>query len=260
MDVWRVATNNWSELRVAMGCRRVRVRGGLAHTYPIQRSGTFYNSAFVQTPQSFVIAEVERLYAERKLPFAITLSSLKPYENLGKSLERLRYSLAPTWTLMTHTKLTGGSGSNPEVRVAEIDRSNLGEWFELQDSFPQAEKSRQTRLEMIERVSKEKSARLLIASLQGKFVGAGLLFMKHKVASIHMIATLSDFRRKHVATTVTLEAIRRSKESEARLVWLRTRKGGIGEKVYSKIGFTPFADIRSYTKTPEYEEANLPPK
>jgi ribosomal protein S18 acetylase RimI-like enzyme len=258
MDVWREATNNWSQLRVAMGCRRIRIRGGLAHTYPIQRSGTFYNSAFVQSPHCFSIEEVERLYAKRKLPFGIILPSLKPYGELGKSLEEEGYSVAPAWTLMTLKELTGGI--NPEVRVVEIDRSKLGEWFELLDVFPHAESSRATRREMIERVAKEKSAQLLIASLQGRFVGAGLLFMKDKVTSIHMIATLTEFRRRHVATTVSLEAIRRARKGTAGLVWLRTRKGGIGEKVYARIGFTPFSDILSYTKTPEYEDANLPPK
>jgi ribosomal protein S18 acetylase RimI-like enzyme len=258
MDIWQEATANWSKLCVAMGCTRIRVLGALVHTYPIHRSGTFYNSAFVQNPQSFVIEEVEHAYAERKLPFAITLPRLKPYGKLGKSLEEQGYSPAPPWALMTHKELIGKC--SPEVRVEEIDQSKLGDWFEMQDAFPHVESSNSTRLEMIKKVSKEKSARLLIASLQEKFVGAGLLFMKDQVASIHMIATLTDFRRRHVATTVTLEAIRRARKDKADLVWLRTRKGGTGEKVYTKIGFTAFSDILSYTKTPQYEDSNLPPK
>ena len=258
MDVWQEATDNWSELCVAMGCTRIRVPGALVHTYPIQRSGTFYNSAFVQNPQSFVIEEVEHVCTERKLPFAITLPRLKPYEELGKPLEKREYSLAPPWTLMTHQELTGRS--NSEVRVEEIGGSKLGDWFEMQDVFPQAESSKPTKLEMIKRLSMEKSAQLLMATLQEKFVGAGLLFMKDQVASIHMIATLTNFRRRHVATTVTLEAIRRARKDKADLVWLRTRKGGTGEKVYTKIGFTVSSDILSYTKTPQLEDANLQPK
>ena len=66
MDIRLEATDNWSELRVAMGCARIMIPGALVHTYPIHRSGTFYNSAFVQNPQSFVIEEVEHVYAERK--------------------------------------------------------------------------------------------------------------------------------------------------------------------------------------------------
>lgn len=258
MDIWQEATDNWSGLCVAMGCTRISVPGAFVHTYPIHRSGAFYNSAFVQNPQFFVIEEVEHVYAERKLPFAITLPRLKPYRELCKSLEEQEYSLAPPWTLMTHKELTGRSSL--EVRVEEIDRSKLGGWFEMQDAFPHVESSKSTRLEMIKKVSREKSAQLLMASLQEKFVGAGLLFMKDQVASIHMIATLTDFRRRHVATTVTLEAIRRAREDKADLVWLRTRKGGTGEKVYMKIGFTVFSDILSYTKTPQHEDSNLPPK
>jgi ribosomal protein S18 acetylase RimI-like enzyme len=258
MDVWQEATDNWSELRVAMGCTRIMIPGALVHTYPIHRSGTFYNSAFVQNPQSFVIGEAEHVYAERKLPFAITLPRLKPYGELGKSLEEQGYLLAPRWTLMTHNELTGRS--NPEVRVEEVGGSKLGDWFEMQDAFPHAENSESIRLAMMKRLSMEKSAHLLMASLQKKFVGAGLLFMKDKVASIHMIATLTNFRRMHVATTVTLEAIRRARKGKADLVWLRTRKGGTGEKVYTKIGFTVFSDILSYTKTPQHEDANLQPK
>ncbi|MGD0423847.1 MAG: GNAT family N-acetyltransferase [Candidatus Bathyarchaeia archaeon] len=257
MDVWQKATDNWSEFCVAMGCTRIRVSGALVHAYPINRSGSFYNSAFVQNPQSFVIKEVEQAYAERKLPFAITLPRLEPYEELGDSLEELEYSLGPPWMLMTLKELTGNC--NPEVRVEEIDRPKLEDWFELQDAFPQVESSRPTRLEMIEKVSTEKSAQLLLASLQGRSVGAGLLFMKDQVASIHMIATLTSFRRRHVATTVTLEAVHRAKKERSELVWLRTRRGGTGERVYKKIGFEVFTDILSYTKTPQYEDSNLPP-
>jgi len=258
MDVWQQATDNWSELCVAMGCTRIRVPGALVHTYPINRSGSFYNSAFVQNPQSFVTKEVEHVYAERKLPFAITLPRLKPFEELGDSLVELGYSLSPPWMLMMLKELT--ANSNREVRVEEIDRAKLNDWFELQDAFPQAESSRPTRLEMIEKVSMEKSAQLLLASLQGRSVGAGLLFIKDKVASIHMIATLTSFRRRHVATTVTLEAVRRGKKGKPELVWLRTRRGGTGEKVYTRMGFKVISDILSYTKTPQHEDSNLPPK
>lgn len=257
--VWQKATDNWSELRTAMGCVRLSVPGALVHTYPIHRSGTFYNSAFVQNPQSFVLREVEQVYAERKLPFAITLPKLKPYRELCKLLEEHEYSLAPPWTLMT-VKESTVSQSNPEVRVEEIERPELSDWSALQDAFPHDESTRSMRLEMIKKLSRKKSAQLLMANLQGKSVGAGLLFMKDQIASIHMIVTLTEFRRRHVATTVTLEAIRRAKKDKANLVWLRTRKGGTGEKVYVKIGFEAFSDILSYTKTPEYEESNLPPK
>ena len=258
MDVWREVTDNWGELCVAMGCAAMRTSGAIVQTYPIQQSGSFYNSAFVQNPQSFVLEEVERLFAERKLPLVIIMPQLRPYLELGKVLEERGYSLAPPWMLMTHSETDGQS--SPDVRVEQIDESKILDWFELQEAFPHAEGSRPTRLEMIRRLSREDSAQLLIASLQNRFVGAGLLFLKNRVASIHMIATLAEFRRRHVATTLTLEVIRRARKSRPGLLWLRTRKGGTGEKVYTRIGFRAFSEILSYTKTPQYEETNLPSK
>jgi ribosomal protein S18 acetylase RimI-like enzyme len=258
MDVWRLATCNWSELCVAMGCTMIRVSGAIVHAYPIERSGTFYNFAVVQDPESFVIEDVENAYAERKLPFAIRIPGLEPYAELEKSLSARGYSLVPVWSLMTQNEVA--VKSNPDVRVNEVDQSKLVDWFELQDVSPQVQSSRATRREMVERVSRERSAQLLMASLDGRPVGAGLLFLKDRIASIHLIATLTEFRRRHVATTITLEAIRRAKNEKADLVWLRTRKGGIGEKAYTKIGFNAFSDILSFTKTPEYEDSNLPPE
>jgi ribosomal protein S18 acetylase RimI-like enzyme len=258
MNVWEEATENWSELRVAMGCTRIEVPGAVVHAYPINRSGPFYNSAFVQNPQSFAIEKVETVFAERMLPFAITIPRLEPYAGLGILLREQGYSPAPAWTLMTHKELIGKS--NPEVRVEEIDRSKLEDWFGLQDVFPDVENSRATRREMIEMIARKKPAQFLVAHVNGNPVGAGLLFLKDHVASIHMIATLTAFRRRHVATTVTLEAVRRAKNENAGLIWLRTRRGGIGQKVYGKIGFEVFSDVLSYTKTPEYEDTYLPPK
>jgi ribosomal protein S18 acetylase RimI-like enzyme len=258
MNVWQEATDNWSELRVAMGCTRIEVPGAIVHAYPINRSGPFCNSAFVQNPQSFAIEKVETVFAEQRLPFAITIPSLEPYAGLGKLLREQGYSSAPAWTLMTQKELIGKS--NPEVRVEEIYQSKLEDWFGLQDVFPDVESSRVTRREMIENVARKKSAHFLMANLDGNPVGAGLLFFKDHVASIHMIATLTAFRRRHVATTVILEAVRRARNENADLIWLRTRRSGIGQKVYGRIGFEVFCDILSYTKTPEYEDTNLSPK
>ena len=258
MDVWRAATDNWNELCVMMGCTTTRLPGGIIQSYPIQRSGTFYNCVLVQNPQSFVPGEVERLFDERKLPFVIILPQLKPHLELGETLEGRGYVLAPPWILMIHNESVGQS--SPEVKVEQIDESKVLDWLELQQVFPQSEGTRTTMLEMIRRLSKEDSTQLLIASLQEQFVGAGLLFMKNHVASIHMIATLAQFRRRHVATTVTLEAIRLAQKTRPSLLWLRTRRGGTGEKVYARIGFRLFTEILSYTKTPQFEETNLPPK
>ena len=198
------------------------------------------------------------MYDENGLPFIIVIPRLESYEEIERSLVDLGYSLPPPWGLMIHEQLVGES--NPEVEVDEIDLSRLDEWFALQDVFPHAQGSKAVRLEMIERILRNESAQLLLATIGGKPVGAGLLYLKKQIASIHMIATRPDFRRRRVATTVTLEAVRRARNEKAELIWLRTRRGGTGEKVYTKIGFNVNLDILSYTKTLEFEDSNLPPK
>ena len=63
-----------------------------------------------------------------------------------------------------------------------------------------------------------------------------------------MVSTIPEFRRKYVATTLILEVLETLKNKGVELLWLRTRKGGIGEKVYEKIGFKPILDILTFTK------------
>jgi ribosomal protein S18 acetylase RimI-like enzyme len=85
-------------------------------------------------------------------------------------------------------------------------------------------------------------------------VGRGLLFVKDGVASIHMMTTVPEFRRRHIATTIVLEALDRLRDEKTELIWLRTRRGGIGEKVYLKSGFDSAFDILTYTRTPDCED------
>jgi hypothetical protein len=237
-----------------MGCARISVPGALVQTYPVERSGAFYNFALVQDSRSFLIRDVQDEFAKRRLPFAIKIPRIELYAELEKSLCEHGYSLSPTWNLMTHEASLGKS--NSEVRVDVIDRSGLSDWFGIESVFSHVHSSRLAIEEMVERALVKGSVQLLTASLDGRPVGAGLLFLRNRVASIHMIATGTEFRRRHVATTITLDMLRRSENAKVDLIWLRTRTGGIGEKVYTKIGFKGFSDILTYTTTPDLEESN----
>jgi len=229
----------------------------VAHTYPINRSGPFYNLTLMDDPQSS-IEDAEEIYEKNGLPFIIVTPRLESYAKLQTFLVDRGYALPPPWGLMILEQLYGEM--NPKVTVERIDRSNLKEWFALQDAFPQVPSSRVARLKMIEKILEDEAAQLLLATIEGKPVGAGLLYIRDRVASIHMIATKPEFRRRRVATTVTLEASRRAIRGKAELIWLRTKRGGTGEKVYTRMGFKLFTDLLSYTRTLECEDSNLPPK
>jgi ribosomal protein S18 acetylase RimI-like enzyme len=94
---------------------------------------------------------------------------------------------------------------------------------------------------------------LFLANINYKPVGVALLFLNGHISSIHMMAVIPEYRRRHVATTILLELLHFSKNSNCQLIWLRTKKGGIGEQVYIRNGFRSLFDILTYTKTPNLE-------
>ena len=251
-DTWCKATCNWSELCVEMGCGRVRLPGGLLHTYDVGVTGTFYNYVLVQDPNSFSLRMTEAEFSRRGLPFAIRIPRENSFSEFERSLCDARYALVPVWKLMTHEKDAGER--NRAVTVERVGSDRLADWIAIiSTGFNLSEKHRVTQYEMVRRASRSESVQLLLAILNEKPVGTGLLYFKDRIASIHMISTLPEFRKKHVATTIILEARDRCKDEKANMIWLRTRKGGIGEKVYSKIGFKPFSDILTYTRTPNLD-------
>jgi len=244
MDIWVKATLNWGALCVSMGCERVSLPGALANVYPIEKSGTFYNIVHVQDPNSFSIPSAEGTFAARKLPFGIVLPRRSGYEQLEELLRARGYSLVKVWNLMWHEK--GLGEINPKVAVEEIPGSRLSEWLAISNLS--------ARREMIEASLTDGSTRLLLATLEGKAVGEGLIYLNDRVASIHLMETVPDFRRRHVATTLVTKMLERLMNEQLDLIWLRTRKGGVGEKVYSRIGFRSFTEILTYTRTPAFED------
>ena len=255
MDTWYKATCNWSELCVEMGCARVRLPGSLLLTYDIGVTGTFYNFVAVQDPNSFSLRMTEDEFSRRGLPFAIRIPGEPSFSELEKSLCDARYALVPVWKLMTHEKDAGERNREVTVeRVGSDDSDRLADWIAIiSTGFNLSEKHRVLQHEMVRRASRNESVQLLLAILNEKPVGTGLLYFKDQVASIHMMSTLPEFRRKRVATTIVLEALDRCKDQKADMIWLRTRKGGMGEKVYLKIGFKPFSDLLTYTRTPNLD-------
>jgi GNAT superfamily N-acetyltransferase len=252
MNTWQLAAENWSDLCADMGCHRTHVPGAFVHVYDIDRSSTFYNFAVVHDPDTFSIEDVEEAFAGEKVPFAVKIPRLTPYLSIEEHLRERGYSLVPVWNLMTHD--TNQGERNPEVRVEDVGFSGLEDWLSISNLARLSEQSRCVRKEMIGSALRASHGYLLLAYFRDKPVGEGFLFMKHGIASIHMMETIPEFRRRHVATTVVLEAADLAREEKARLLWLRTRKGGVGEKVYSRCGFGSFSDLLTYTRTPDLEE------
>jgi ribosomal protein S18 acetylase RimI-like enzyme len=254
-DSWFRATSSWSELCLAMGCTRVIFPGSSGHFYDVNATGTFYNFVHVQEPSTCPIETIQAEFARRGLPFAVRIPRRESYLGFVESLYSKNFLLVPVWIMMRHENEFGER--SPKVVVAEIDRSHLSEWIGTSNIPDLPDIHRVTQREMISRAFLTKSIRLLLATYDNKPAGTALLFLKDRIGSIHFVATRPEFRRKRVATTVVLEAINRLEDEGVDFVWLRTRKGGIGEQVYLQIGFKPFADILTYSKTPDLDSQSV---
>ena len=237
-----------------MGCDRFCVPGGLVHMYDVDITGTFYNHVLVQDPNAFALEKTEAEFTKRRIPFTVKIPKQRAYSELENSLQARGYILVPVWSLMTFDAVPARQ-RNPGVRVERVNTFGLAEWLTVSTTGNLPSNHTITQQNMVKRASEKKSIHLLLAKLNNKPVGRGLLYLKNKVASIHMMTTIPEFRRKHVATTIVLEALDRLKEERTNLTWLRTRKGGTGEKVYLRIGFKPILDILTYTLNPHLDQA-----
>lgn len=250
LDVWLRATSNWSHLALDMGSSEVQVPGGLLHYYGVELTSTFCNFVHVQNPEIFSLKRVEEEFANRKLPFTVKIPRHHKFSKIENSLHSSGYSLVPVWGIMIYE--AGKAERNSGVKVELSTSSQFSEWTAIS---PEATLQRKTQQEMNRRLIENKSALMLLAMIDGRPVGRGLLYLKERVASIHMMATLPEFRRRHVATTVVMEALEQLKNQAVDMIWLRTRKNGVGEKVYLKIGFKPQVDILTYSLTPHLDQA-----
>jgi ribosomal protein S18 acetylase RimI-like enzyme len=255
--IWVRTTSNWSELCLAMGCTRVTIDGCLAHMFDVSVTGTFYNFAIVQHPDTCSIRTIEAEFVERHLPFAVRIPRQESYFEFEKSLSAIGFSLTPVWTMMKHNEERGSI--SPEITVEQISPQRLAEWMAVSNIFSLPDIHRAAQQKLVSRATRVESVCLLLASFNNNPAGVALVFHKDGVGSIHLVATLPKFRRKNVATTIVLQAIEQMKDDEIDLIWLRTRKGGIGEKVYSRIGFKPFVDILTYAQIPALDQAMAVP-
>ncbi|GIJ48397.1 acetyltransferase [Virgisporangium aliadipatigenens] len=75
----------------------------------------------------------------------------------------------------------------------------------------------------------------LAGVVDGRIVGACLLSLRTDVGGLYNIATAREHRRRGIATTLVLEALRITRESGRRLATLQA--GSEGEPVYRRVGF-----------------------
>jgi len=255
INTWKRATYNWHKYCLDMGCKEVSISGAFANTYPIYRTGPLYNFVIVQDPNIFSISETEKTFNKIGKPFTIKIPKLTKFNNIEETMKTLGFSLIRVWKIMTIDKIISEVKNN--IKVEKINVSSFDEWFETLNSSNHQSKLAHIRYDRIKKALQKGSTHLFMASINDNPVGTALVFSKKGTSSIHMMKTKIKYRRKGVASTLLIFLFYRIKKEKSELIWLRTQKSGIGEKVYDKIGFKSSIDILSFTKTPYFEDRML---
>ncbi|WP_143305722.1 GNAT family N-acetyltransferase [Chitinophaga vietnamensis] len=87
--------------------------------------------------------------------------------------------------------------------------------------------------------------RLFIAYYHGEAAACGLVYFdQHGYAGLHMIGTLPAFRGKGLAAAVTIHLMQAA--IDAGKTWCVLHASAAGEKVYTKLGFTPVKEVNTF--------------
>ena len=92
------------------------------------------------------------------------------------------------------------------------------------------------------------SGQTLLAELDGETVGvAALLRTGDRITGLYSVATAPGFRRRGVATALTLRCIESFQKSGDEVLTLQVRSGSDAQRLYEKLGFETAYTLRLYS-------------
>ena len=92
--------------------------------------------------------------------------------------------------------------------------------------------------EMFEVLIQSPSVRLYVGRINGKPVGASMMFFSSGVAGLYQVQVPQEYRRRGIGTAMTLEPMREARQAGYKIAVLQASK--MGEPVYRKIGFKSY--------------------
>jgi len=92
------------------------------------------------------------------------------------------------------------------------------------------------------------SGQTLLADLDGKTAGvAALLRTGDRITGLYSVATAPEFRRRGVATALTLRSIESFRNSGDEVLTLQVKKGSDAQRLYEKLGFETAYTLSLYS-------------
>jgi GNAT superfamily N-acetyltransferase len=97
-------------------------------------------------------------------------------------------------------------------------------------------------------LSRDQEVIHLAGVLDGRTVGTAVVSLGAEVAALYCIATDGDYRRRGIATALTLEALWFAREAGLEVATLQA--SALGQPVYERIGFTTVSHYRLFALDP----------
>ena len=114
-----------------------------------------------------------------------------------------------------------------DLRVEKVqDIGALREWLSFYSIFE---------FEMFEVLILSPTVRLYVGKIDGKPVGASMMFLSSGVAGLYQVQVPQEYRRRGIGTAMTLAPMREARETGYEIAVLQASQ--MGEPVYRKIGF-----------------------
>lgn len=149
-------------------------------------------------------------------------------------------------------KRTGSAAASPNIVVRPIrGNSEMAVAVDLViRGFGFPREWREVMLSSLTEETDEVSGQTFVADLDGTTAGvAALLRTGDKITGLYSVATAPEYRRKGVATALTLRCIESFQESGDEVLTLQVQRGSDAQRLYGNLGFETVYTLSLYSLT-----------
>ncbi|MFX0075464.1 MAG: GNAT family N-acetyltransferase [Candidatus Hermodarchaeota archaeon] len=194
------------------------------------------------------IERVKSLILTGKAPDGWTVGPLTKPKNLGKSLLEHGFLnvFQQTGMALNLSKLDTSAKINITLDVERVeDREELSKWSNVVSTVFHIKIDD----DLLEYLHAQSEAKFYIGIYNKRAVSALLLYLIPKVAGLHAVSTLPEYRKQNFAVTMSNRALVDAREMGFKYGVLQA--SSMGQFVYKKLGFKKYCDIITYALNEE---------
>ncbi|NHJ25723.1 MAG: GNAT family N-acetyltransferase [Candidatus Lokiarchaeota archaeon] len=189
------------------------------------------------------INKIKRLIIKKKVPNAWTLGPMTKPTNLGTFLVRNGFNnvYQQAGMALDLYKMKDIEFKIPKLNTIKINNFTLlNIWTEIVSNVFQINIDK----DMIKLLYLNPFTTFFLGQFNQNFVSALILHISSKVAGLHAVSTLPDYRGKGIAFFLSHAALKSALNQGIRIAVFQA--SNVGEKVYNKLGFEKYCEIHSF--------------